>query len=246
LVSLSERGFLWPFPCPFVSLVSFCGGTRPRQSATPTKKTRHPLDTKLILLYLRNCSMDTTSRWLGKRHKTRQPVRRRERARPKANRNFLPGTPRECHCKIALFPRRFCAVFKGGICYSLRHNYLQNHPPPTAQFLADVAIPDGRVSLRFTFYASRFTPCRAEAACLAEVRRRRVHVLTSPASVTHHANVTAKLRIFYTFSPSHFENTHHRPLLPNHLRKMPEKTVQFPVDFASTISPPGSHHAPFR
>jgi len=101
----------------------------------------------------------------------------------------------------------------------------------------------------FTFRAPRsnvLTSCRAEAACLArssrrsltkaEVRRRRKRRVTHHVSrFTFHAIVTAELLIFYTFYPSHLKNTHLGPLPPNHLRKMPNKTVQFQVDFAPVV-----------
>jgi len=58
---------------------------------------------------------------------------------PNASRKFLPGTPRICHPNIALFPRRFCAVFEGGICYSLLHKHLRSLPLKTAQFPASHA-----------------------------------------------------------------------------------------------------------
>jgi hypothetical protein len=52
------------------------------------------------------------------------------------------------------------------------------------------------------------------------------------AGLTLPVSVTAKFDIFSTFSPSHSKNTHHRPLSPNHLRRMPDETVQFLGDFA--------------
>jgi len=109
-----------------------------------TKKARLPLDTKLIVVYIWNSSMDTTSEWTGAPDKTREPIRARERA-SSANRKFLPGTPRICHPQIALFPRCFCAVSKGGVYYPLLPNYLRS---PT---------PKRRNSWLATFHASRFT-----------------------------------------------------------------------------------------
>ena len=138
------------FSCLFTSFASFCDGTRPqtppsqKTKSRSQKKSRLPLDTQFIVVYLRDSSMDTANKWVGKRHKTREPIRRRERS------------------------RRTVSTF----------------------------------------------------------RAPRSNVLTFPG------NVTAELRIFSTFSPSHFENTHHRPLPLNHLRKMQEKTVQFRVDIA--------------
>jgi hypothetical protein len=39
------------------------------------------------------------------------------------------ANPLHRHPQIALFPRRFCAVFKGGVYYSLRRNYLRSQTP---------------------------------------------------------------------------------------------------------------------
>jgi hypothetical protein len=44
--------------------------------------------------------------------------------------------------------------------------------------------------------------------------------------------VTSKFDIFFTVSIPNSKNTHHRPLPPNDLRKMPEETVKFCVDIA--------------
>jgi len=86
--------------------------------------------------------------------------------------------------------------------------------------------------LTFSFHApaapTRLAGLSAGALAEAEARRRRVHA----SRFTHQPIVTAELDIFYTISPSHFKNTHLRPLLLNHLRKMPEEAVQFLVDIA--------------
>jgi hypothetical protein len=91
-------------------------------------------------------------------------------------------------------------------------------PPKVVQFQGDIASPT---------VLSTVPLVEAEGLAKAEARRRPIH---APRSNVSRASVTAKFDIFFTFSPSHFENTHHRPLPLNHLRKMPEKTVQFRVD----------------
>jgi hypothetical protein len=112
--------------------------------------------------------MEIITKWAGKRHKAREPIRARERSR-------------------------------------------RLGPP-----------------LRFTFHVSRLAaPEHQSGGGFTPI-------------------VTAELDIFFTISPSHFENTPHRPLPLNHLRKLREETVQFSVDFAPASSPPGCHHAPFR
>jgi hypothetical protein len=72
---------------------------------------------------------------------------------------------------------------------------------------------------------SRFAApaCRAEASA-----QRREHQREGGFTPI----VTAKVDIFFTISIPNFENTHDRPLPLNHLRKMPEETVKFRVDFA--------------
>jgi hypothetical protein len=42
---------------------------------------------------------------------------------------FTCHVSRQCHPQIALFPRCFCAVFKGGIYYSLLPNHLRSRNP---------------------------------------------------------------------------------------------------------------------
>jgi hypothetical protein len=79
---------------------------------------------------------------------------------------FAPNSPfkyqisRQCHPNIALFPRRFCAVFEGGIYYPLRPNYLRSRPLKPVQFPVDIAC-------RADLPPPRRRTCRAEA-----IRRR--------------------------------------------------------------------------
>jgi hypothetical protein len=203
------------------------------------KKTPLPLDTKPIVVYSKNVGMDTINKWQEKRDKTREPCRVCERARPKGQPEVFTRHPRERRRKIALFPRRFCPVFEGGVYYSLRPNYLRSPTLKTVQFHIAIACP------------ADLPPPVTPRAPRSNVLTFHVLPRRSPAKagamrrwVTHQPIVTAELDIFYTFSPSHLKNTPHRPLPFNRLRKMPGETVQFQVDFACRAALPRSLAAP--
>jgi hypothetical protein len=80
---------------------------------------------------------------------------------------FTFHVSRQRHPQIALFPRRFCAVFKGGIYYSLTPNHLRSPTLKTVQFPIDIACPAD--------LPRPITPCAP-----------RSNVFTFP--VTHHAS----------------------------------------------------------
>ena len=106
-------------------------------------------------------------------------------------------------------------IFENAFHYSLSHSHLQNPIRKMVQFPIDIA-------------------CRADLPPPVTSRAPRSNVLTFRV-LTLSANVTAKFYIFFTISIQFFKNTGHRPLPLNHLRKMPDKTVKFRVDFAPAV-----------
>ena len=64
-----------PVSLPFLRFLLWC-------NSFLQKKRTPPLDTKPIVVYSKDTSMDTHTKWTGTRHKPREPIPGRKRARP--------------------------------------------------------------------------------------------------------------------------------------------------------------------
>jgi hypothetical protein len=174
-----------------------------------------------------NNSMDTHTQWTGARHKTHEPIRGRERARPtvftfRAPRFNVPRSNDSGHAsrithqpivtsKFDIFFTISIPNFKNTLHRPLPLNHLRKMPKKTVKFLVD-----------FAPYVSRFT----------------FHVLRV------FRNVTSQLHRSCTVSSPIFDFHFHYPLPINHLQNRHPKMVQFLGDIPSHLIHSGLHRFP--